>query len=66
MPVNAPAEYFVAEEKFRKAKVKDEKIIALEEMIRLLPKHHGSENAHADLKSKLAKLRKETSYRLLS
>ena len=28
-------------------------------MIRQLPKHHGSENAHAQLKSRLAKLRKE-------
>ncbi len=59
MPVNAPAEYFKAEEKFKSAKSKEEKIAALEEMIRLLPRHHGSENAHAQLKSRLAKLRKE-------
>ena len=60
MPVNAPAEYFKAEEKFRSAKTKEEKIAALEEMIRMLPRHHGSETAHAQLKSRLAKLRKET------
>lgn len=60
MPVNAPIEYFRAEDRFRSAKGKEGKIAALEEMIRLLPKHHGSENAHAQLKSKLAKLRKET------
>ncbi len=60
MPVNAPVEYFKAEDRFRSAKSKEEKIAALEEMIRLLPKHHGSENAHAQLKSKLAKLKKET------
>ena len=60
MPVNAPAEYFKAEGKFKSAKNKDEKIAALEEMIRLLPRHHGSENAHAQLKSRLAKLRKES------
>jgi len=59
MPVNAPAEYFRAEEKFHSAKTKEEKIAALEEMIRLLPRHHGSENALAQLKSRLAKLRKE-------
>lgn len=59
MPVNAPAEYFKAEEKFHSAKSKDEKIAALEEMIRLLPRHHGSENMHAQLRSRLAKLRKE-------
>jgi ribosome-interacting GTPase 1 len=60
MPVNAPAEYFKAEEKFKSARNKEEKIAALEEMIRLLPRHHGSENAHAQLKSRLAKLRKES------
>lgn len=60
MPVNAPAEYFKAEEKFKSAKSKDEKIAALEEMLRLMPRHHGSENALAQLKSRLAKLRKES------
>ncbi len=58
MPVNAPAEYYAAEERFRSAKNKDERIAALEEMIRLLPKHHGSEVMYAQLKSRLAKLRK--------
>ncbi|MBI4174502.1 MAG: 50S ribosome-binding GTPase [Candidatus Aenigmarchaeota archaeon] len=60
MPVNATPEYYKAEERFKAAKSKEEKIAALEEMIRLLPKHHGSENAHAQLKSRLAKLRKES------
>lgn len=60
MPVNATPEYYKAEEKFKSAKGKEEKIAALEEMIRQLPKHHGSENAHAQLKSRLAKLRKES------
>ena len=59
MPVNAPPEYAKAEQRFRSAKTKDEKIVALEEMIRLLPRHHGSETAHAQLKSRLAKLKKE-------
>lgn len=60
MPVNAPAEYFAAEEKFRSAKSKAEKIAAMEEMVRLMPRHHGSETAMAQLKQKLAKLRKES------
>ncbi len=59
MPVNAPAEYFKAEEHFKSARNKDEKIAALEEMIRLMPRHHGSETALAQLKSRLAKLKKE-------
>lgn len=61
MPVNAPTEYFKAEAKFHSAKNKEEKIAALEEMIRLLPRHHGSEQMQAQLKGKLAKLRKESS-----
>lgn len=60
MPVNAPGEYYAAEEKFKNAKTRDEKIAALEEMIRQLPKHHGSEQMHAQLKSRLAKLRRES------
>ncbi|MBI2971664.1 MAG: TGS domain-containing protein [Candidatus Aenigmarchaeota archaeon] len=60
MPVNAPAEYFKAEERFKAAKSKEERIVALEEMIRLLPRHHGSEQMIAQLKSRLAKLRRES------
>ncbi len=63
MPVNAPAEYFKAEERFKSAKSREERIIALEEMIRLLPRHHGSEQMLAQLKSRLAKLKKETESR---
>ncbi len=59
MPVNAPAEYFAAEAKFQSAKSKEEKIAAMEEMVRLMPRHHGSETALAQLKQKLAKLKKE-------
>jgi uncharacterized protein len=60
MPINAPREYFLAEEKFHSAKTREDKIIALEEMLRLMPRHHGSENMLATLKARLAKLRKET------
>ncbi len=59
MPVNPPQEYYLAEQKFLNAKTNDEKIACLEEMIRLIPKHHGSEAALAQLKSRLAKLRRE-------
>ena len=60
MPVNAPREYYVAEERFQKSKSKEERIAALEEMIRLMPRHHGSENALAQLKARLAKMKKES------
>lgn len=57
MPINAPIEYFKAEEKFKSAKTKEEKIRALEEMLRFLPSHKGTENLRAQLRKRLAKLR---------
>lgn len=59
MPTNQGPEYFAAEEKYSKARTKEEKIICLEEMIRTSVKHKGTEHLLADLKKRLAKLRKE-------
>ncbi len=59
MPVNAGPEFFKAQEKFLKAKTREEKIEALEEMIRVLPKHKGTENLLAQLKAKLSKLKEQ-------
>ena len=59
MPVNAPPEFFRAQEKYLKAKTREEKIKALEEMIRILPKHKGAENLLAQLKAKLSKLKEQ-------
>jgi len=61
MPVNAGPEYFAAERKYLAAKSKEEKIAALEEMIRLLPKHKGTHNVLAQLKKRLSSLKKESS-----
>jgi len=59
MPVNFTIEYYKAEEKFLNAKTTEEKIIYLEEMIRVCPKHKGAENILSLLHTKLAKLKKE-------
>ena len=59
MPVNAGAEYFIAEKKYLAARSKEEKIVALQEMIKALPKHKGSEHQLSELKHRLAKLKKE-------
>ncbi len=59
MPVNAPNEYYLAEEKYKNAKTREEKIRYLEEMIALLPKHHGSEKLLMELKRRLAKLKSQ-------
>jgi len=59
MPVNAGPEYFAAEKRYLAAKSKEEKIAALQEMIKTLPKHKGSEHLLAELKHRLAKIKKE-------
>jgi len=59
MPVNAGPKYFAAEKKYLAARTKEEKIAALQEMIRALPKHKGSEHLLSELKRRLAKLKKE-------
>jgi len=59
MPVNAGPEYFVAEKRYLEAKSKEEKIKALGEMIRLLPKHKSSEHVLARLKHRLKKLKEK-------
>lgn len=59
MPINAGPEYFLAEKKYHAAKTKEQKIAALEEMIQKIPKHKGTEHALAQLRKKLAILKKE-------
>jgi hypothetical protein len=56
MPVNAGYEYFNAEKKYLAAQTMEEKITALEEMIRAAPKHKSSENFVSELKNRLRRL----------
>ncbi|UCG59219.1 MAG: TGS domain-containing protein [Phycisphaerales bacterium] len=57
MPANLTPEYFKAEKWFRSAGTNDEKILALEHMLRVMPKHKGTDHLRADLRRKLSKLR---------
>ncbi len=59
MPANLTPEYHEAEEQFKKASSREDKVAALEEMLRVIPKHKGTEKMQADLKRRLSKLRKE-------
>src|SRR3989304_3155798 len=61
MPVNAGPEYFIAEKKYLQAKTKEEKVAALEEMIRTVPKHKGAEHLLAQLKKRLSNLKSKKS-----
>jgi hypothetical protein len=59
MPINAGPLYYLAEERFQKAATPEEKIRCLEEMIKEVPKHKGTENVLSQLKKKLALLKAE-------
>ncbi len=58
MPANLTPEYKRAEESFRTAKSPEEKLAALEEMLRVMPKHKGTDGLQADIKARIAKLKK--------
>jgi len=58
MPANLTPEYLEADKRYRAARNPEDKKAALEEMLATLPKHKGTEKIYADLKSKLAKLRR--------
>jgi hypothetical protein len=60
MPANLSPEYRRAEDRLRAARSTGEKIGALEEMLRVIPKHKGTDHMQADLKSRIAKLRRES------
>ena len=57
MPANLTPDYFKAEKWFKSATTDDERILALEEMLRVIPKHKGTDHMRADLRKKLSKLR---------
>lgn len=58
MPANLTPEYKRAEERFRAAATPQEKLDALEEMLRVIPKHKGTDALQADLKARIAKLKR--------
>jgi len=61
MPANLPPQYFEAEKQFRAAKTPAEKIVALEEMLAIMPKHKGTDHLRAELRGRIAKLSQQAS-----
>jgi ribosome-interacting GTPase 1 len=59
MPANLTPQYIAAEQRFKEASSTEEKIAGLEEMLRVMPKHKGTDKLQADLKRRLSKLRQE-------
>lgn len=59
MPANLTPQYMEAEQRFKQAATQQEKVVCLEEMLRVIPKHKGTDKLQADLKRRLSKLRQE-------
>ena len=61
MPANLTPSYMAAEERLRGARTTPEKLECLQEMLRLIPKHKGTDHMQADIKRRISKLKKESS-----
>ncbi len=59
MPANLPPQFFALQTKLKQAVAPEEKISILEEMLAICPKHKGTEKVQKDLKTKIAKLKKQ-------
>lgn len=57
MPANLTPQYKKAEEQYKSATTDEERLLALEEMLREIPKHKGTEHIQADLKRRMSKLK---------
>jgi ribosome-interacting GTPase 1 len=60
MPANLTPQYLEAEQRFRNAMSTAEKVACLEEMLRVIPKHKGTDRMRGDLRRRLAKLKTES------
>lgn len=59
MPANVTPEYRAAEEAFRQAKTDEERLACLQEMLRTIPKHKGTEKMQGDIKRRISKLKQK-------
>ncbi len=59
MPANLTPEYMLAEARFKAATDPKERVEALEEMLRVIPKHKGTDHLRGGLRKKLSQLRED-------
>jgi hypothetical protein len=57
MPANLTPQYHEAEEKYKQAQTPQEQLLALEDMLRIIPKHKGTSKLQAEIKQKISKLK---------
>ena len=61
MPANLPPTYYKLKHQHESAKTDEERLGLLEEMLRIVPKHKGTEKVVSDLRKRIAVLKKSTS-----
>ena len=59
MPANLTPQYLKAEEEYRRATSLEEELRCLQVMLKEIPKHKGTDHLQAELKAKIAKLKRE-------
>ncbi len=59
MPANLTQQYLKAEEEYRRATSPEEELDCLQVMLAEIPKHKGTDKLQADLKAKIAKVKRE-------
>lgn len=60
MPANLPPTYYKLKHQHEAAKTDEERLSLLEEMLRIVPKHKGTEKVVSDLRKRIAVLKKES------
>jgi uncharacterized protein len=59
MPINAHPDYINAEKRYHEASTDEERLKALEEMLKWVPKHKGGETLRKNLRTRYKKLKQE-------
>lgn len=59
MPANLTQQYHKAEQRYREATTPEEEYACLQEMLKEIPKHKGTDKLQADLKQKISRLKEE-------
>lgn len=63
MPANLPPQYKEAEERYRQARTNEEKVLALEDMLAIIPHHKGTDKLIAQLRKRLSQHKLEAKRR---
>lgn len=59
MPANLTPEYLEAEKRLKEARTPEERLLILEEMLSLIPKHKGTDRMQGELRRRISKTRTE-------